>query len=211
MIQGDQIRAEQTRAAWARIEAWLRNNAPRNYAALPPPCTEEEIRAHEARLRTVLPADVRAFYLLRNGTGHEDEFDGPEPKSMGPRRDAEWERWEPLAQCCYFLPEDTGIHPLQTRYYLDLHGLEEYVHLKYLPLISNGEDGLFGDFVDLTPGSETYGQLGYYSRYDATKMRAQTLAEYLTGIADAFDQGRGWPDGDIGPPPVVRGRLDWDS
>ncbi|MEV0443949.1 SMI1/KNR4 family protein [Streptomyces spectabilis] len=204
----DQILAEQTRAAWARIEAWLKEHAPRNYAALPPPCTEQQIRAHEEALNVTLPTDVRSFYLMRNGTGTEAEFDGPSWGGPLPMSDAQWDQ---IAPCCFPLPDGDGIHPLQTRYFHDYEGWAEGKHLRHLPLISNGDDGLYGEFVDLTEGSDTYGQLGHYGEYDVPHPGGPTLAAYLTAVADAFEAGRGWlgPD-NSNPPPVVNGRLDWE-
>ncbi|MFI0977678.1 SMI1/KNR4 family protein [Streptomyces sp. NPDC021093] len=216
MTEDDQIRAEQTRAAWARIELWLKQHAPRNYAALPPPCTEEQVRAHEQRLDAALPADVRALYLMRNGTGSEDEFDKT-PTSLGPLRSEEdrkeWEQWDPLAPCCYPLPDGLGIYPLETRDFIDhtYIGLEE--DPKYLPLLSAGDVGVSGQFIDMTSDSDTYGQLGHYFLLGALpEPGGPTLAAYLTTVADAFEAGQGRPGFDgFGPPPVVNGRLDWDS
>lgn len=208
MTEDERILAERTRAAWTRIEAWLKRHAPRNYAALPPACTEERIRAHEALLGVTLPADVRAFYLLRNGTGTEADFDGPFWEGPLPMSD---EQREEIASCCYPLPDGDGIHPLESRYFLDYEGWEEGEHLRYLPLISAGDDGLYGEFVDLTEGSETYGQLGHYGEYDFPHPGGPTLAAYLTAVADAFEAGRSRLEPDSsGPPPLVNGRLSWE-
>ncbi|MEU7579798.1 hypothetical protein AB0B50_19590 [Streptomyces sp. NPDC041068] len=47
---GARRHARQTRTAWARVEAWVEQHAPRNFTALPLPRTEEQIRAHETLL-----------------------------------------------------------------------------------------------------------------------------------------------------------------
>jgi hypothetical protein len=53
--------------AWARIDAWLRTNAPALAAGLRPPASEEALRALESALEAPLPADLRASWAIHDG------------------------------------------------------------------------------------------------------------------------------------------------
>jgi hypothetical protein len=76
--------------AWARIEAWPRQHAPRSYRTLPPPAPEADIRELEQELDLAVPPGVKAFYRLRNGTGHPADFGWtPEPRRGFLRKDRE--------------------------------------------------------------------------------------------------------------------------
>ncbi|MFB7573422.1 SMI1/KNR4 family protein [Streptomyces sp. NPDC056165] len=194
----DQIRAEQTLVAWARIETWLKEHAPRTFQRLPAPATEGELRSLEQDLDLAVPADVRAFYLVRNGTGPASDFDWPTS------RDAP----EPTG---YFLPNDEGVGPLENlgawfEGPVAAARLDDEPGQRYLPITTIDPDGFYGSFVDCTPG-RGYGLLGDYAEAELPNPGEATFAAYLTEVANALCEGRGF--GDDTAPRVIDGRLDW--
>ncbi|CAM5465215.1 hypothetical protein GCM10010329_32020 [Streptomyces spiroverticillatus] len=136
----DRTAPEPALAAWARIETWLQQHAPRTFAALPAPATEEELRALEEALDLRLPADVRAFYAVRNGTGPAADFDWPtsvdDPDPTG-----------------YFLLGGRGIGPLSNIplwFQGPVSGLcdDDHPEQRQLPLTVSDPDGFYGTYVD---------------------------------------------------------------
>ncbi|MGO4759640.1 SMI1/KNR4 family protein, partial [Streptomyces sp. 2MCAF27] len=61
-------------------------------------------------------------------------------------------------------------------------------------------------FVDCTPG-QAYGLLGDYAEAELPTPGKATFAAYLTEVANALCEGRGF--GDDNAPRVIDGRLDW--
>ncbi|WP_369216340.1 SMI1/KNR4 family protein [Streptomyces flavofungini] len=187
----DHIRVEQALSSWRRIEAWLAEHVPRSHRRLPPPATESEIRAVEKELDLLIPADVRAFYALHNGTGPASDFDwpvwdGPLPIPAD-QRDPER---EPSG---YFLP-DGGIGPLAhlATWSDGPAGCERVDEpgQRYLPFIASDPDGLYGVFVDCTPGAG-YGQLGGYAEAELPDPGQEpSFAAYLADVADALHTRR---------------------
>ncbi|MFD7097328.1 SMI1/KNR4 family protein [Streptomyces xanthophaeus] len=53
--------------SWSRIDAWLREHAPRTFATLGPPAGPEEIAAAEEELGVTFPPDLVASLLRHNG------------------------------------------------------------------------------------------------------------------------------------------------
>ena len=54
-------------ASWTRIDAWLREHAPRTFATLRPPAGVEEIAAAQEELGVTFPPDLVASLLRHNG------------------------------------------------------------------------------------------------------------------------------------------------
>ncbi|MEV8535170.1 SMI1/KNR4 family protein [Streptomyces sp. NPDC051211] len=194
----DQIRAEQTLVAWARIEAWLREHTPRTFQRLPAPATEDELCSLEQELDLTVPADVRAFYLVRNGTGPASDFDWPtshdDPEPTG-----------------YFLPDGEGIGPVENlgtwfEGPVAAARLDDEPGQRYLPITTIDPDGFYGSFVDCTPG-QGYGLLGNYAEAGFPNPGEATFAAYLTEVANALCEGRGFGGGSA--PHVIDGCLDW--
>ncbi|KOY54955.1 MULTISPECIES: SMI1/KNR4 family protein [unclassified Streptomyces] len=210
-MNGDRIRVEQTLTAWHRIETWLGEYAPRSHRRLPPPASEEEIRAVERELDLVIPADVRAFYRLHNGTGPDADFewptwDGPLPIPEG--------AWDPEQDPSGYVLPDGGIGPLEkVTYWIDGpagYGREEEPQQRYLAFVASDPDGFYGLFADCTPGAG-YGGLGSYAEADVpTPGSWPSFAAYLTAVADALHDGRGvGTDTDV--PGVLHRSLLWDD
>ena len=69
-------RAESTRRACDRIDAWLRRHAARLHALLNPPATTEALLAVEEALQAHLPADLRAWWEYADGVVESSLFKG---------------------------------------------------------------------------------------------------------------------------------------
>jgi hypothetical protein len=145
-----------------------------------------------------MPAEVRAFYQVRNGTRPASEFDWAtsrdDPDPTG-----------------YFLPDGEGIGSLEhLKTWFEgpvaserLDGAPEQ---RYLPITACDPDGFYGSFVDCTPG-DGYGMLGAYAEAACPSPGQVTFAAYLTEVADALYGVRSVAGGDV--PRVIDGRLDW--
>ncbi|MEU7640203.1 SMI1/KNR4 family protein [Streptomyces sp. NPDC039016] len=207
----DQIRARQTRDAWGRIEAWLEAHAPRSHRRLPAPAAEEEIQAVERELDVELPADLRAFYALHNGTGPDADFawptwDGPLP--IPP------DQWDPERDPSGYLLPEGGIGPVgRLPYWVGgpagcAH--EDAPEQRYVAFVASDPDGFYGLFADCTPGA-AHGTLGWYAEAEAPSPGAwPSFAAYLTEVADALYAPRG-AGADRAAPGVVEGCLQWDD
>ncbi len=57
---------------WARIDAWLKVNAPVVFHSLQPGASDSQIQAVEHALSVQFPEDVRAFYCIHNGQSTVD-------------------------------------------------------------------------------------------------------------------------------------------
>ncbi|MFD7459328.1 MULTISPECIES: SMI1/KNR4 family protein [unclassified Streptomyces] len=198
-MNDDQVQAEFALAAWTRIETWLRQHAPRTFERLPAPAAQDDIRALEQELDLTVPADVRAFYLVRNGTGPASDFDWPvsgdDPQPTG-----------------YFLPGGEGIGPLDMLSVwfngpAGAEGLDDQPHQRHLPVSAGDPDGFYGLYTDCTPGGG-YGLIGSYGEAEIPSPGEETFAAYLTQLADALWAGRGLED--TAAPHVADGRLVWD-
>ncbi|MEU6772543.1 SMI1/KNR4 family protein [Streptomyces sp. NPDC046759] len=63
----DETAVRQVTDAWARIEGWLRENAPVTHAALGPGASEGEIAAVEEGLGFAVPVELRTLWTLVSG------------------------------------------------------------------------------------------------------------------------------------------------
>ncbi|MBO3679244.1 SMI1/KNR4 family protein [Streptomyces sp. NEAU-YJ-81] len=178
----EQVRVERTLGSWRRIETWLKQHVPRAWQRLPEPATEEEILALERDLDLKIPADVRAFYLVRNGTGPAGDFNG----SGGD------------ADPSGYIFTDYGIGPIsQLSIWARNHfppdifeGTEFSPSTRLLPLIVFDPDAWSMLFVDCTPG-DGYGQLGWFGEASFPDMGLYpSFADYLLYASDALSAGR---------------------
>lgn len=129
-----------------------------------------------------LPADVRAFYLVRNGTGPAGDFGwgGGNPDPSG------------------YVFTDYGIGPISqlsgwARDYFPPDIFEDTEFSSYtrlLPFIVFDPDAFSMLFVDCTPGDE-YGQLGSFGEASYPEMGLYpSFADHLMNAADALHEGR---------------------
>ncbi|ALV38880.1 hypothetical protein AS200_31250 [Streptomyces sp. CdTB01] len=197
--------------AWARIEAWLEQHAPRSYRMFPPPAPEADIREVEQELDLVMPPGLRAFYCLRNGTGHPTDFGWTPESGTGLPPQGEETAW--------LLPRKHGIPPVQHLPYWDegpqTIGRPDDPMVRYMAFAATDRSGLYGLFTDCTPGPG-YGRIGTFEEAGVPKLGVwPSFTDYLIEVADALYENRGmeYPDGhqDRKVPGLVDQALVWDG
>lgn len=151
--------------AWVRIEAWLERYAPRSYRMLAPPAAEADIRGVEQDLDLTVPAGLRAFYLLHDGTGHPADFGWTPAPETGLAPHGQGTAW--------LLPRKHGIPPVQHLPYWDegphTIGRPDDPMVRYLAFAATDRSGLYGLFTDCTPGPG-YGRIGTYEEAGIPKL-----------------------------------------
>ncbi|MGW2401665.1 SMI1/KNR4 family protein [Kitasatospora sp. NPDC001664] len=186
--------ADLVRESWSRIDAWLREHAPRTFASLRPPAGDEELAAAQEELGLTFPPDLVAS-LLR----HDGAQEGPE---------------------AFRFPTDDrllGVSGIleKTRFLRDIaadldEDLEEdeaggYWHRGYVQF-GTYEATADGLTVDCRTGQDTFGAIGRFFDETGTAFgRAGSLGEYLAELADRLERGR-----DAGVV-TFNGRLLWES
>ncbi|MFI6530616.1 hypothetical protein, partial [Streptomyces uncialis] len=212
--------AARVEAAWSRIVEWLAERAPRSYAHLLPPASEDGIREAEAVLAEhaffpdggeplTFPEELRALWRLCAGAA-EPEEEIPE--------DEEGELWPGLV-----LPHGMFLPPLAAaRARLAHQGLgdeeywkpERYRHQAYaVPCVaaelSQPTGGLYID----TSNGPRRGSLGRFyalTGYEAREPCHPTVADYLEAVAAILVSGTGClPDGKQDKPAISLGCLVW--
>jgi hypothetical protein len=220
----DQARGEE---AWARTASWLRRHAPASAAFLQPGATEGQIVAaeeqmtrnlqaaavfhHQQRPEAVarladgvtIPAPLKAWWMLSNGTGGELEWDDP-PEVLVRRS------WLPGWQTFISVEAAAGLHGQITDSLLE-H--EDYTG-QWIPFAMFDPDGITGFFVDATSSAATAGYVADWNLEDAFTPEGTPLPQWLEEIAAALEAGRGLELGDGLPPshrwPCLReGALRW--
>ncbi|MEU9224105.1 SMI1/KNR4 family protein [Streptomyces massasporeus] len=207
----DQQQEQAVAGAWARIEKWLEQHAPRSYRMLPPPAPEADIREVEQELDLTVPPGLKAFYRLRNGTGHPGDFGWtPEPETGLPPQGQE---------TAWLLPRKHGIPPVQHLPYWDegphTIGMPDDPMVRYLAFAATDRSGLYGLFTDCTPGPGD-GRIGTFEEAGIPKLGVwPSFADYLIEVADALYENRGveYTDGhqDTKVPGLVDQALVWDG
>ncbi|WP_146229083.1 SMI1/KNR4 family protein [Streptomyces sp. NWU339] len=162
------------------------------------PATEGGLRSLEQDPGVTVPADVRAFYLVRNGTGPASDVDWPTS------RDAP----EPTG---YFLPEGERDRPpgepgSVVRGPGRGRAPGRRARAAVLADHHHRPGRLLRQLCRLHPG-QGYGLLGDYAEAELLTPGQAAFAACLTAVADALCQGRGF--GDDNAPRVIDGRLDW--
>ncbi|MFF5523229.1 SMI1/KNR4 family protein [Streptomyces coeruleorubidus] len=207
----DQQQVRAVEGAWVRIEAWLERNAPRSCRMLPPPVLEADLQGVEQELDLTIPAGLRAFYRLHDGTGHPADFGWtPEPET-GLAPQGEGTAW--------LLPRKHGIPPVQHLPYWDegphTIGRPADPVVRYLAFAATDRSGLYGLFTDCTPGPG-YGRIGTLEEAGIPKLGVwPSFADYLIEVADALYENRGVEyaegDQDTQVPGLVDQALVWDG
>ncbi|MFE4451234.1 SMI1/KNR4 family protein [Streptomyces sp. NPDC056796] len=181
--------AELVQDAWTRIDAWLREHAPRTFATLRPPAGDKEIAAAQEELGVIFPPDLVAS-LLR----HDGALEGPEAFrfSSGDR----------LLGVSGILGDtgcmrgfDQGLDGEAEGYWL-----RDYVKFGSYDVTS---DGLL---VDCRTERDSFGAVGRF--FDETGTRfgeADSLGGYLSDVAGRLECGR-----DAGVV-TFNGRLFWEG
>lgn len=188
---------ERIHAAWARIEAWLRERAPQSYELLRPAATTAEIEAAEEALGVRFPAELRALYLLHDGVRGADlaEFgEQPFPPQDDPRG------WHRRADAVDFMPNGQAWLPL--RHVITAQGspLAEFAgdeSAPYVPVTASATDSmLYGMYLDTGTGL-----LGTWGDGQELEPLGVGLVEWLEDGADALARAR--PTGTLGTVPYL--------
>ncbi|MFD4693506.1 SMI1/KNR4 family protein [Streptomyces sp. NPDC058463] len=175
--------------SWTRIDAWLREHAPRTFATLRPPAGDEEIAAAQEELGVTFPPDLVASLLRHNGA-----LEGPEAFrfSTGDRllgvsgtlRDTEFMRGI-----------DQGPDGEAEDYWL-----RSYVKFGSYDVTS---DGLL---MDCRTERDSFGAIGRFFDETGTRFgQADSLGGYLAELADMLERGQ--EAGVV----TFNGRLFWEA
>ncbi|MFJ6699992.1 SMI1/KNR4 family protein [Streptomyces sp. NPDC091272] len=183
------MRIELVQESWDRIDAWLREHAPRTFATLRPPAGLEEIAAAEEELGVTFPADLVASLLRHNGArdGAEAFQFSTHDRLLGTSEiveDTQWMRG---------IAED-----------LDEEEAEYYWSGGYLKIGSYGvtADGLT---IDCRPGQDSCGAIGRFFDETGTDFgHAVSLGRYLEELAGLLESGQD------GGAVTFNGRLFWE-
>ncbi|MER6354275.1 SMI1/KNR4 family protein [Streptomyces sp. NPDC001634] len=179
--------------SWDRMDSWLREHAPRTFASLGPPATEEEIRAAEEELDVTFHPDLVASLLRHNGAqGGEAAFRfTTHDRLLGVREIVGMSR---------------ALRDLSTD--LDEEFADYYWHHDYLKFGSYDvtADGLT---IDCRPGRDSYGAIGRFFDETGTDFgHAESLGACLAALADRLEGPRTALS--RGASPVAfNGRLIW--
>lgn len=176
-------------ASWTRIDAWLREHAPRTFATLRPPAGHEEIAEAQEALGVTFPPDLVASLSWHNGA-----LEGPEAFrfSSGDR----------LLGVSGILG-DTGFMRGIAQ---DLDGEAEDYWLRGYVKFGSYDVTSDGLLMDCRTGRDSFGAIGRF--FDETGTRfgeADSLGAYLAELADRLE--RGAEAGVV----TFNGRLFWEG
>jgi hypothetical protein len=220
----DQARVEE---AWARIASWLRRHAPVAASSVQSGATVGQIAAAEERMSrnlqaaaafhrqqrpeavarladtVTIPAPLKAWWMLVNGTGGELEWEDP-------AEDLFRRSWLPGWQTFVSVEAAASMHG---RIMDNLLEYESYTG-RWIPFAMFDPDGVAGLFVNATPSAATAGHVADWNLEDAFTPEGFLPPKWLEEIAAALEAGRGLELGDELPPsyrwPCLReGALRW--
>ncbi|MFC9397488.1 SMI1/KNR4 family protein [Streptomyces sp. NPDC057027] len=175
--------------SWTRIDAWLREHAPRTFATLRPPAGDEEIAAAQQELGVTFPPDLVASLLRHNGA-----LEGPEAFcfSTGDR----------LLGVSGILGDTGFMRGIDQGFDGETEGywLHDYVKFGSYDVTS---DGLL---MDCRTGRDSFGAIGRFFDETGTSFgQADSLGEYLAELAGTLERGQ-----DAGVV-TFNGRLFWEG
>ena len=168
--------------AWKRIEKWLAENAPPLAGRLGKPATLGTIFRTEKALGVELPDDVRASYMVHNGTGDMNLFPSADYLSLEGMV-FQYKSWKQLVEEGTFGDEVSSPEgPIRTVHY----------HLRWIPVSHNG--GGDHTLIDLAPAKGgKVGQLIDFSHETGPeRVAARSMTEYLSGVAAVLEAGVAW-------------------
>ncbi|OKJ60700.1 SMI1/KNR4 family protein [Streptomyces sp. CB02261] len=177
------------RDAWTRIDAWLREHAPRTFATLRPPAGDAEIAAAQEELGVTFPPDLVASLQRHNGA-----LEGPEAFRFS-TGDRLLGVSGILGDTGFLRGIDQGIDGETEGYWL-----HDYVKFGSYDVTS---DGLL---MDCRTGRDSFGVVGRFFDETGTRFgQADSLGEYLTELAGTLERGQ-----DAGVV-TFNGRLFWEG
>lgn len=167
---------------WARIEAWLRANAPQVLDTLQPGISDTQIQVLESFLGISLPDDFKESYQIYNGQSGDDYglLEGREFLSLE-RLQQEWQIWKDLLDAGDF--EGITSEPVA--------GIrDDWWNAHWLPLTYDGSGN--HDCLDLNPAEGgTHGQV-ITMWHDAAEREilASSFRQWLEQYADGLESGQ---------------------
>ncbi|MEU8837258.1 SMI1/KNR4 family protein [Streptomyces sp900116325] len=182
--------ADLVQDSWNRIDAWLREHAPRTFATLQPPAGDEEIVSAQDELGVTFPPDLVASLLRHNGA-----VDGAEAFRFSTD--------DRLLGVSGILGHTGFMRGVAQD--LDEEEAEHYWHHGYVKFGSYGatSDGLM---IDCRTGRDSFGAIGRFFDETGTNFgRADSLGGYLAELAGQLERGQ---DGGV---VTFNGRLFWES
>ncbi|MEU3795870.1 SMI1/KNR4 family protein [Streptomyces fructofermentans] len=186
------MRNDLVQESWDRIDAWLREHAPRTFATLRPPAEHEEIAAAEEELGVIFPPDLVASLLRHNGAldGAEAFRFSTHDRLLGTSEIVEDTRWmRDIAEDLDDLDEEEA-----ATYWID-------GYLKF----GSYEVTADGLTIDCRRGRNSYGAIGRFFDETGTDFgRADSLGGYLKELADQLESGQ------AGGAVTFNGRLFWE-
>jgi hypothetical protein len=160
--------------SWTRIDAWLREHAPRTFATLRSPAGDEEITAAQRELGVTFPPDLVASLLRHNGA-----LEGPAAFRFG-SGDRLLGLSGILGDTGFMRGIDQGLDGEAEGYWL-----HDYVKFGSYDVTS---DGLL---VDCRTERDSFGAIGRFFDETGTSFgEADSLGEYLAKEADQLERGQ---------------------
>ncbi|MFG3510011.1 SMI1/KNR4 family protein [Streptomyces sp. NPDC047821] len=160
--------------SWTRIDAWLREHAPRTFATLRPPAGDGEITAAQQELGVTFPPDLVASLLRHNGA-----LEGPEAFRFS-SGDRLLGVSGILGDTGFMRGIGQGLDGETEDYWL-----HDYVKFGSYDVTS---DGLL---VDCRTGRDSFGAIGRFFDETGTRFgKADSLGEYLAKEADQLERGQ---------------------
>ncbi|MFE7805654.1 SMI1/KNR4 family protein [Streptomyces sp. NPDC057430] len=181
--------ADLVQGSWTRIDAWLREHAPRTFATLRPPAGDEEIAAAQEELGVTFPPDLVASLLRHNGA-----LEGPEAFRFS-TGDRLLGVSGILGDTAFMRGIDQGVDGEAEDYWL-----RGYVKFGSHDVTS---DGLL---MDCRTERDSFGAIGRFFDETGTSFgQAHSLGGYLAELADMLEHGQ-----DAGVV-TFNGRLFWEA
>jgi cell wall assembly regulator SMI1 len=184
---------------WDRFERALERHAPRDYAALQPPATEEQIKAAEKAMRVRFPKALKAAYRRHNGVvAHPPGTAGfflSFAAGLFPQL-CDWcsldrmvDNWQMMVRVAEGLEAHDNqflSFPLWGPWWEELPIRPGWYHKKWIPIGLSYTASSY--YIDLIPG--TKGQLIYDSGMGEPFLVAPGLDEWIGFLCEAFETGR---------------------
>ncbi|MCT7352772.1 SMI1/KNR4 family protein [Streptomyces sp. 15-116A] len=197
--------------SWDRIDGWLRTHAPRTFAALASPATDDEIRAAEEKLRLRFHPELVASLRRHNGAQGWGAFRFPtHDRLLGVQGIVE--ATEFLRHVAADVYDDYGDYDAYEEWdEEDQEAAASYWHPAYLKF-GDYESTADGLAIDCRAG-DSYGAIGrFFDEGGTTFGRADSLGEYLADVADRLERSTSGDAPAAGECAVTfNGRLIWET
>jgi cell wall assembly regulator SMI1 len=207
-----------TEDSWYKFEAVLQKFMPRDYAALMPPASDEQIQAAELAMGVVFPDDLKFLYRKHNGIDRNAKFvgnfvfDGMRWCSL----DDMVAYWKMMSHLCDQWQTDYPDHfPKENASWENLMVRPVSYDKKWIPISLSGS--MHNIYLDLSPSyAGTVGQIVHLSSDGGVIAMAPSLADWIDFFCDSFESGElalnedsQWMDMRTGTPKHIGLRVYW--